>query len=611
MPKIADARGALRRLSGPQGVAFYSRAVAGQGHAGRLALLAAAILLVFLLSPLPVARPALAASTDKLKPTFSAKELAAQIDPSSWKLSSEAKHLYYYLLLSDGMSSNSNEQIHEALSGLLKLDPSLAVYQDGTTILLARGDFDAAEKIALDGLKQFPGDSLLTLILSGVYSENNQTAKAITVLEQFLENRESPEISEELVRLYLNEGMTQKASDLLGKMPDKPQNAESELFRARVLSSVGRYAEAKTFLKKLLADNPDFFEVWVELGYIAEKEKESDEAIKAYRRAIAIMPENPDVYFRIASLQIQSKLPDAAAKTMLEASASPGLYIQAALRFANAKYYKQANIMLDRASNAGANPDEIALFSSMFKQESAKDPLEGLPILDSISPQSNLYSSALQQKVRIYLQAKDYATAHQIARDSRELFPERREIWGLEAYALVKLKEGPEAERLLTKALERYPDDEQLMFSLGVVQDEAGKKSEAMKTMERIIAKNPRHSQALNYIGYTLAEQNKDLERAHRLILTALEESPDADYIVDSLAWVQFRLGKTREAWETINRCIDLGGDDAAIWEHYGDIASALKKYDQARKAYAEALLREPDNIDDVRRKLTNLQGKK
>lgn len=567
-------------------------------------------LLLGLMLSLQFALPVHAVPPDGAKPPVTQRELNAQIDPSAWKLSPEAKHLYFYLLLSEGMSSDSSELVSAALKGLLRLDPSLAVYQDGTTILLARGEFDAAEKIGLEGLKQYPDDSLLTLILSGVYSENDQVGKAMQLLEKYLEKRESAEITEELVRLYLNEGLTQKASDLLGKMPEKAENPESELFRAKVLASVGRYDEGRKVLNKMLEENPEFYEAWVELGYIAEKEKDSTEAIKAYRKAISIVPDNPEVHFRIAGLQIQAKLPSEALQTMVDAAAPPGLYIQAALRFANGKYYKEANTMLSKAADAGANPDEVALFASMFKQESAKDPLEGLTPLESISPQSNLYSSALQQKVRIYLQAKDYATAHQIARDSRELFPERREIWGLEAYALVKLQEGPEAERLLKKALERYPNDEQLMFSLGVVQDEAGKKNDAVKTMERIISANPRHFQALNYVGYTLAENNRDLERAHKLIVTALEESPDADYIVDSLAWVQFRMGKYNEAWATINRCIDLGGDEATIWEHYGDIATALKKYPEARKGYAEALLREPANIDDVRRKLTNLQGK-
>lgn len=540
----------------------------------------------------------------------SARDLAAAIDPSSWRLSPEATHLYYYLLLSEGMTSDSQELINAALYGLLKLDPALPVFQDGTTIMLSRGEFDAAEKIALQGLRRYQDDPLLTLILSGVYSENAQTGKAISLLEKFLAKKESPEIVEELVRLYLNEGMTEKASQLLSKMPERAETPESELFRARVLSSVGRYGEAKKFLKQMLDANPDMYEAWVELGYIVEKEKDSDEAIKAYKRAIAIAPDNPEVYFRIAVLQIQSKLPADAVQTMVDAQASPGLYIQAALRFASAKFYKEAYQMLDRASKAGANADEIALFSSMFRQESSRDPLDGLTPLEKISPQSNFYSSALQQKIRIYLQAKDYAKAHQIARDSRELFPDRREIWGLEAYALVKLKEGPEAERLLKEALERYPDDEQLLFSLGVVQDEAGKKDDAMATMENIIKVNPRHFQALNYVGYSLAEKNKDLEKAHKFIVTALEESPDADYIVDSLAWVQFQLGRYEDAWATINRCIDLGGDEATMWEHYGDIASALKKYTDARKGYAEALLRDPDNLQDLRRKLTDLQGK-
>lgn len=537
------------------------------------------------------------------------RQLAADIDPAAWHLSKEGQRLYYYLLLAEAIADNSEEVLSEALKNLLELDPSLPIFQDSATIHLSRGDFEEAERTALEGLKHFPGDSLLTLLLAGAYSENDQQPKAIGILEEFIkQNPEEQDIAEELVRLYLNEGQEDKAAELLSKLPEKAKTLDSELFRARVLASVGRTAEARKSLQELLKKSPDMFEAWVELGFLSEREKESNEAIKAYERALELMPDNPEIYFRIALLQIQSKQPDKAMETLNKASPSQGLFIQAALRFADGKYFREAEILLDKAAQAGADPDEIALFSSMFKQEGGKDPKDGLAPLKSISADSKLYPSALQQQIRIYIQAKEYAKAHSVAKEGRVLFPDRRELWGLEAFSLVKLKEGAQAEELLRKALQQYPGDEQILFSLATVLDELDKKEQAMAAMEQIISANSKHYQALNYVGYTLAEKNIELERAYELIRAALEQSPDSDYIIDSLAWVQYRLGHFEEAWESINRCITLGGDEATMWEHYGDIAFVLGKFDEAAKGYTEAIVRKPDNIAEVRKKLAALQ---
>lgn len=541
---------------------------------------------------------------DPLEPT--PRELARRIDPSGWKLSPEAEHLYYYLVLSQGLADNSQPVITLALQGLLRLDPALPVYQDSATIFLARGEHEAAEQTAREGLRRYPEDSVLTLLLAGAYSENNKREKAVALLETFLQNHpQAHTVMEELVRLLLKDGQEQRASDWLARLPESSRSLETELFRAGVLSTVGRNAEARAVLRGLIGKEPERFEPWLELAYLAEREKNAAEAIEAYSKAAELLPDNAEVRFRIAALHIKQKAPDQAEAAIAGAEPSAPLFIQAALNFADGGYYDAAERMLVKAEQNGASPDELALFRSMLKQERSGDPKAGLPPLESIARESPLYASALQQKARIYLLAKDYAKARSTAREGRTQFPDKKELWGLEAYALVKMRKGEDAEKLLKEALQRYPGDEDLLFSLGGVQDEAGKKNAAMKTMEQIIAVNPKHYQAMNYVGYTLAENNRELTRALTLISSALEQNPDADYIVDSLAWVQYRLGRHEEAWKTINRCISLGGDDATIWEHYGDIAMALGKKDEAVKGYSESIRREPDNIADVRRKLS------
>ena len=129
--------------------------------------------------------------------------------------------------------------------------------------------------------------------------------------------------------------------------------------------------------------------------------------------------------------------------------------------------------------------------------------------------------------------------------------------------------------------------------------------------MEALIARNPRNAKALNYVGYTLAEENRDLQRALELITTALKETPEADYILDSLAWVQYRLGQFELAWVTIQRSLAAGGDDPTIWEHYGDIALALKKNAEAIRGYTKALSKKTANAEAIRTKLAKIKKEK
>lgn len=145
-----------------------------------------------------------------------------------------------------------------------------------------------------------------------------------------------------------------------------------------------------------------------------------------------------------------------------------------------------------------------------------------------------------------------------------------------------------------------------MAFLLGSLLDESGDKKEAFKVMEHILTLHPDNHQALNYVGYTLADENRELERALALLVKADELSPDQAYIVDSLAWALYRLDKNEEALIQIRRAVKLDENaDASIWEHYGDIASKAGLKDEARNAYQKALDLKPDNADALRQRLS------
>ena len=160
---------------------------------------------------------------------------------------------------------------------------------------------------------------------------------------------------------------------------------------------------------------------------------------------------------------------------------------------------------------------------------------------------------------------------------------------------------------MLNEALTRFPNDSELMFAKGAFYDQIGRKSEAIQVMEDIIKIYPDDAPALNYIGYTLAEKNEQLDRAYTLISKALQVDPENAHIIDSLAWVQYRQKNYQAAWDTIIRAIAYEPKEAAIWEHYGDIAKELNKNKEAKEAYIKALELKPENPVEVERKLNAL----
>lgn len=566
------------------------------------------------------ATPSVHAGTDGTRIAMAGKSASRQqtgmSEISGWKFSQEAKLFYYYLLLCDGLNESRPDVIDIALKNLLRLDPALPVYQDGATILLERGEYDGAEGIIRQGLKRYPGDNLLTLLLSGVYRESGRSGKAIALLENHLKNLSGqqdgdafPSLYDELTRLYLEAGEEKKALDLLAHLPGAARNPDMDVFHIQVLVSVGRHAEAEELLQNLLKEQPDLPGAWTELGQILEREKKFPQALAAYEESARREPENPEIRFRMMELFIKGGRTDKALESLEEARPDGSMYIQAALRFADAGLFKEAVALLAKAEKNDADPDEVALLSSLLIQENPDAvSLDALNPLENINKNHPLYEAALRQKTRIYMRTENYEKARDTVFEARLLSPGTKELWGLEAYILSKAGKIGEAEELLREALETWPGDEDVLFALATIQYQSGKKDEAMRAMEDFLVQNPRNSQALNYVGYTLAESNTDLDRAFVLINTALDQEPDADYIVDSLAWVQYRMGDYDAAWKNIKRCISLGGDNATMWEHYGDIALKLGKTEEAAKGYAEALARKPDNSDTLREKLTGLE---
>jgi tetratricopeptide (TPR) repeat protein len=149
-----------------------------------------------------------------------------------------------------------------------------------------------------------------------------------------------------------------------------------------------------------------------------------------------------------------------------------------------------------------------------------------------------------------------------------------------------------DALKILKKADKQLPDNMDVLFQLASTHERVGESERAESLFHRILQRDPYHAPALNYLGYLLADKNVRLEESKEYIRRALEIDPENGAYLDSLGWVNYRLGLFQEAEAALLRAIDRIHGDAIVYEHLGDVyfgqgnyRNAILYFEKARDA--------------------------
>lgn len=129
-----------------------------------------------------------------------------------------------------------------------------------------------------------------------------------------------------------------------------------------------------------------------------------------------------------------------------------------------------------------------------------------------------------------------------------------------------------------------------LYFSRGIAYAQDGDSVAAEADFRAALAVNPDQPQVLNYLGYSLVEEQRKLDEALDMIERAVAASPDSGYIVDSLGWVYYRLGRYDEAVVQMERAVELEAVDPVVNDHLGDVYWAVGRKREAQFQWKRAL---------------------
>lgn len=146
------------------------------------------------------------------------------------------------------------------------------------------------------------------------------------------------------------------------------------------------------------------------------------------------------------------------------------------------------------------------------------------------------------------------------------------------------------------------------LYARGIALERSGQFPRAEADFRAALKIRPDSPQVLNYLGYSLVDRNEKLDEALELIQRAVELRPDDGYILDSLAWAYFRLGRYQEAVAPMERAVAAMASDSLVNDHMGDIYWMVGRKREAEIQWHRALSLKPETEADAQRIRTKLE---
>ncbi|MDQ7728565.1 tetratricopeptide repeat protein [Halomonas sp. SpR8] len=177
------------------------------------------------------------------------------------------------------------------------------------------------------------------------------------------------------------------------------------------------------------------------------------------------------------------------------------------------------------------------------------------------------------------------------------------ELVMLEVQLLDELDQLSDANALLDREITRTPDDTALLYMRAMRRWEAGDIAGMEQDLRQVLSTDPNNAEALNALGYTLADLNVPgrLEEAFDLIERAYEADPDNPAVLDSMGWIYFRLGQPEEALGWLESAYTQLPDQE-VAAHLAEVLQALGRNEEARQLIQQIMLRTDQHpmIDDL-----------
>jgi len=176
---------------------------------------------------------------------------------------------------------------------------------------------------------------------------------------------------------------------------------------------------------------------------------------------------------------------------------------------------------------------------------------------------------------------------------------------------LLSMNKDAEATEVLKKTIKQFGDDKWLYYYLATASENLKMPKETEKHLRKCLEIDANDPNVLNFLGYLLSEENRNLDEAENLLNRALLIDPDNGFFLDSLGWIYYRQGKGEKAVEFIKRAIKrMTSDDAILRDHLGDAYALAGNLKRAVEQWERALRLDPA-LQEVEKKIKKAKSKR
>lgn len=385
----------------------------------------------------------------------------------------------------------------------------------------------------LDALRQrFPANESLRLALAQLYQQNDQNAEAYEIVATLAE-----------------------------ELGDEP---EVVLMEAQLLDTLGEPEKAQARLAEALETHATSKQLRFTYGRKLIQERRFQDAREQFAILVEQDPNDFDIVYSLALLSMEVNMLDEARN-----------YLERLVL--NGKRLDDAHFYLGFI-NAQQNNSEAAI-EHYLRVTGGSNFLQTQRNLTELMVRADRYPEVSAHLQNVRFRNADYNIP----------------LLTMEANVLIDEGLDSEASTLLDASLTTYPDDIQLLFLRSVLSQNRNDLVLMEQDLRKIIMLDPTSPVAYNSLGYTLADRTDRHQEAYELILRAVELAPDDPAIIDSLGWVQYRLGMLEEAHKNLARAYELF-PDPEVAAHLGEVLWVIGERSEATRVWRRALEIEPNS---------------
>jgi len=479
-------------------------------------------------------------------------------------------------------------------------------------------DLQKAENEFKTAVKLQPGSEEAVTTLAYLYNELGDTARATQVLSSVPNAERSAKLYSALGYTYEQQKQYKNAVEAYRHAIELDRdNLDAIRGLAQNLLNDGQ-ADAALEQYKVIADaNPEDAQTYVRIAEIYRKQGKFEVALDNLKKAESMVQDSVEVPYNIAAIyQAQGRYDEAIPimRDLLKKSEkSDGKYSNGEKSNRAVFLERLGSIYRDQGNNQAANEifrQIIALggdenIERGYQQiiDTWREAKEWQKATDTAKEAVQKLPGSRDLKMVLASQQADMGEADKALRDVRAMLKgdpnaksssDDRQVYIALAQMNTRLRRFSDAEQALDKAEQlssKTDDKEYVWFLRGSTFEREKRYAEAEEQFKKVVANDPEHASALNYLGYMLADQNTKLEEALGYIKRAVDLDPTNGAYLDSLGWAYFRLGKYELAEDNLLKASQKINTDPTVHDHLGDLYQKTGRLKLAATNWERALI--------------------